>query len=86
MATQVTLPNREDRRTRFRLLLLALGGVLLLSVTLGVSLGPVSIPELLIDQLGLGLAKLLVAGQEYIAVTEIRVGDGTLTVRGAYQK
>jgi hypothetical protein len=47
-------------------------------------LGPVSVPEALIDQLGLGLAKLLVAGDEFVRVSEISVDNGTLTVRGSY--
>ncbi len=47
-------------------------------------LGPVSVPEALIDKLGLGLAKLLVAGEEFVEVSEIRVDSGILTVRGGY--
>lgn len=47
-------------------------------------LGPVSIPEALIDQLGQGLAKLLMAGAELVEVSEIRVYNGTLTVRGGH--
>lgn len=43
MATQEVLRNRKFRHTRFRLILLALCIMLLLSVTLGISLGPVSI-------------------------------------------
>jgi hypothetical protein len=47
-------------------------------------LGPVSVPEALIDQLGLGLAKLLVAGDQFVRVSEISMGNGILTVRGSY--
>jgi hypothetical protein len=47
-------------------------------------LGPVTVPEALIDQLGLGLAKLLVAGDQFVRVSEIRVSNGALTVRGGY--
>ena len=38
------LPDRARERVRFRFMLLTLSGLLLLSVTLGVSLGPVPIP------------------------------------------
>jgi hypothetical protein len=47
-------------------------------------LGPVPIPEFLIDQIGSGLAKLILAGQAYVEVTQIQVGDGTLTLSGRY--
>jgi hypothetical protein len=47
-------------------------------------LGPVPVPELLFDQIGTGLAKLILAGQDYVEVTRIKVGDGTLTVSGRY--
>jgi hypothetical protein len=49
-------------------------------------LGPVSVPELLIDQIGLGLSKLILAGQDYVEVSQIQVGNGTLTVSGAYRQ
>ena len=44
MQTQSILSDREQKRNRVRLLLFVLAGFLLLSLTLGVSLGPVSIP------------------------------------------
>jgi hypothetical protein len=49
-------------------------------------LGPVSVPEELIDQVGTGLAKLIMAGDEYIEITQIRVDDGSLTISGGYRK
>ena len=49
-------------------------------------LGPVPIPELIIDQIGLVLAKVILAGQEYVEVSQIEVGSGTLTISGAYRQ
>jgi hypothetical protein len=50
------------------------------------TLGPLPVPELLIDQIGIGLSRLIVAGREYVEITQIRVGDGTLTLSGAYRQ
>jgi hypothetical protein len=47
-------------------------------------LGPVDVPEALIDQIGQGLASLILAGQDYVEITQIAVGDGTLTLSGRY--
>lgn len=47
-------------------------------------LGPMPMPEFLFDYLGQGLARALLAGQEYAEITEIRVGDGFLTVSGRW--
>jgi hypothetical protein len=44
------------------------------------------VPEQLIDQMGEGLAKLVMAGDEYVEITEIRVDDGTLTLSGRYRQ
>jgi hypothetical protein len=44
------------------------------------------VPEQLIDQLGEGLAKLVMAGDEYVQVNQIHVDDGTLTISGGYRK
>ena len=49
-------------------------------------LGPVSVPEGIIDQIGLGLSRLILAGQDYVRVSQIRVSDGALTVSGAYRR
>jgi hypothetical protein len=49
-------------------------------------LGPVSVPEELVDQIGSGLAKLIMSGDEYIEIAEIRVDDGTLTLSGGYRE
>ena len=48
--------------------------------------GPVSVPEGLIDQIGLGLAKLILAGDEFVEINQIRVSDGTLTLSGGYRR
>jgi len=48
------------------------------------NLGPVEVPELLIDQIGKGLARAILAGQEYIEVSQIRVSDGSLSIAGRY--
>lgn len=50
------------------------------------ALGPVAVPEVLIDQAGAGLAKLILAGGEYVEISQIRVGDGTLTLSGGYRR
>lgn len=50
------------------------------------TLGPVSVPEGLIDQIGLGLAKLILAGDAFVEITQIRVSDGTLTLSGGYRR
>jgi hypothetical protein len=49
-------------------------------------LGPVPLPEGLIDVLGRGLAKVILAGQGWAELDEITVGDGWLTLRGRYSK
>jgi hypothetical protein len=50
------------------------------------TLGPVAVPEQLIDQMGEGLAKLVMAGDEYVEINQIRVDDGTLTISGRYRQ
>jgi hypothetical protein len=50
------------------------------------TLGPVSVPEGLIDQIGSGLAKLILAGDEFVEISRIQVGDGTLTLSGGYRR
>lgn len=47
-------------------------------------LGPMPMPEFLFDYLGQGLARALLAGQEYAEITEVRVADGVLTVSGRW--
>jgi hypothetical protein len=49
-------------------------------------LGPVPIPELLVDQIGTGLAKLILAGDEYVEIAQILVNDGVLTISGGYRR
>jgi hypothetical protein len=49
------------------------------------NLGPVSVPELLVDQVGKGLARAILTGQEYAEVTQVHVGDGSLTLSGRYR-
>jgi hypothetical protein len=46
------------------------------------NLGPVPVPESLVAQIGKGLARAILAGQECVEITAIRVGDGTLTIAG----
>ena len=50
------------------------------------NLGPVDVPEVLVDQVGKGLVKVILAGQNFVEVTQIRVGAGTLTVDGRYRQ
>ena len=45
-------------------------------------LGPASIPESLLDQIDVGVANLILAADASVAVTEVRVTDGGLAVRG----
>jgi hypothetical protein len=49
-------------------------------------LGPLAVPEAIIDQIGTGLAKLILAGDELVKVSQIRVNDGTLTLSGGYRQ
>jgi hypothetical protein len=46
------------------------------------NLGQIPMPEMLFDLLGKGISGAILAGQEYVEVTEISVGDGTLTLAG----
>jgi hypothetical protein len=48
------------------------------------NLGPVEVPELLIDQVGKGLARAILAGQDYVEITKIDVGEGSMTLSGRY--
>jgi len=50
------------------------------------NLGPVDIPEALIDSIGKGLVKLILLGDEFVEVNEISVTDGSMTVRSDYRK
>jgi hypothetical protein len=49
-------------------------------------LGPVAMPEIIFDYLGKGLVQALLAGREYAEITEIRVGDGVLTITGRWTR
>lgn len=50
------------------------------------TLGSVDMPEVIFDLIGKGLARAILAGQEYAEINEIRVGAGTLTISGRYRK
>jgi hypothetical protein len=50
------------------------------------NLGPVDLPEGLFDVIGKGLAKVILAGQDWAEINEITVAEGTLTLRGRYSK
>jgi hypothetical protein len=47
-------------------------------------LGPLSVPEGLVDLVGKGLARLILAGHDYVEVSRIEVADGSLTLSGRY--
>jgi hypothetical protein len=49
------------------------------------NLGPVEIPEGLIDTIGSWLVRILLLGEQYVAVEEITVTNGRMTIRGGYQ-
>jgi hypothetical protein len=49
------------------------------------TLGSVDMPEVVFDLIGKGLARAILAGQEYAEITEIRVGAGTLSISGRYR-
>jgi hypothetical protein len=49
-------------------------------------LGPVPLPEGLFDLVGKALSVAILAGQDYAEISEITVGEGTLTVRGRYDR
>ena len=59
----------------------AAGGEVALDFVEG-QLGSASMPEVVFDLIGKGIAEALVLGQTYAEVTEIRVSDGTLTLSG----
>ncbi|MDQ4076831.1 MAG: hypothetical protein M3220_11380 [Chloroflexota bacterium] len=46
------------------------------------NLGPVPIPGTVFDLIGSGIARAILAGQEYGEITEISVGDGVMTISG----
>jgi hypothetical protein len=50
------------------------------------NLGPVDLPEGLFDVIGKGLAKVILADQDWAEINEITVAEGTLTLRGRYSK
>jgi hypothetical protein len=47
-------------------------------------IGPLPLPEWLFDLIGVGLARAILIGQDYAAITRIAVADGTLTFSGRY--
>jgi hypothetical protein len=48
------------------------------------TLGPLSVPEGVVDLVGKGLARLILAGNDYVEVSKIEVADGSLTLSGQY--
>lgn len=73
----------RDRRQPVRLIVAprASQGELVLDFVEG-DLGPVPLPESLFDIIGTGLARTILAGQEYAEISEITVGGGRLTIAG----
>ena len=59
----------------------ASGGEIVLDFIEG-QLGPAPMPEFVFDYLGRQLSRAILAGREYGEITEIRVGDGILTISG----
>lgn len=55
------------------------GGELVLDFVEG-TLGPLPVPEAVFDVVGQGLARVILAGQDYGEITEIQVGGGVLTI------
>lgn len=47
--------------------------------------GAVPMPEFVFDLLGRGVSEAVLLGEAYAQITEISVGTGTLSLRGAYQ-
>jgi hypothetical protein len=47
-------------------------------------LGPIPVPEFLVDGLGAGLAKLILAGDRFVEISKIQVNPGSLTLSGRY--
>jgi hypothetical protein len=50
------------------------------------NLGRISMPEVVFDLIGRGLARAILAGQQYAEITQIRVSEGQLTISGRYNK
>ena len=48
------------------------------------TLGPLSVPEGIVDLVGKGLARLILAGDDFVEVSKIEVADGSLTLSGQY--
>lgn len=60
-------------------------GELVLDLVEG-QIGPLPMPQIAFNYLARGLARAVVAGQEYVEITEILVSDGVLTVSGRWQR
>ncbi len=45
-------------------------------------IGSISMPEVIFDQLGRLLAQAILLGEQYAAITELRVDEGTFTIAG----
>jgi hypothetical protein len=61
----------------------AAAGELVLDFVEG-TLGPLSVPEGIVDLVGKGLSRLILAGNDYVEVSKIEVADGSLTLSGQY--
>jgi hypothetical protein len=48
------------------------------------NLGPVPVPEGVVDLVGKGLAGLILAGRDYVEISKIQVGNGSLALSGRY--
>jgi hypothetical protein len=48
------------------------------------NLGPVAVPEGVVDLVGQGLASLILVGRDYVDISKIEVGGGSLTLSGRY--
>jgi len=48
------------------------------------NLGPVPVPEGVVDLVGKGLASLILAGRDYVEISKIQVTNGSLTLSGRY--
>jgi hypothetical protein len=47
-------------------------------------LGPVPVPEGVVDLVGKGLASLILTGRDYVEISRIQVSSGSLTLTGRY--
>lgn len=50
------------------------------------NLGPVGVPESLVDQIGKGLATVIMAGEDHAVINKIQVSEGKLRLTGRYRQ